>query len=279
MRPAVSAASGIAVRQVCCQPLAGAQFPAERIGLSARLPANYKFAMRVYPTLLVALSISLFATGSPAGQPPVIDPGEQGGPPSDAIVLFDGKDLSKWKSDSGGTARWKVENGCMEVNKTGSILTRDEYGDVQLHIEWAAPEQVSGEGQGRGNSGVYFQGRYEVQVLDSYKNPTYEDGQAAAIYRISPPLVNASRKPGQWQTYDIVFRAPAKDGKGQVRPGSLTVFHNGVLVQDHVELKGEATTAASFSGVTAKGPLLLQDHGNPVRFRNIWIRPLSSNPR
>lgn len=225
-------------------------------------------------SVILSYCVCLLATAAVCAEPPVVDPGEPGGHPSDAIVLFDGKDLSKWRGESGGPARWKIENGYIEVTKTGSILTKDEFGDVQLHIEWATPSEVSGEGQGRGNSGVYFQGRYEVQVLDSFKNPTYPDGQAAAIYKIAAPLVNASRKPGQWQTYDIIFRAPSKDPDGKLRPGFLTVFHNGVLVQDHVPLQGEATTAAKFSGVTAKGPLLLQDHGNPVRYRNIWIRPL-----
>lgn len=209
-----------------------------------------------------------------AAEPPTVDPGAPGQPPSDAIVLFNGKDLSEWKSQSGQEARWKVQDGYMEVNKTGSVLTRRDFGDVQLHIEWSTPAVVKGEGQGRGNSGVYFQGRYEVQVLDSYQNKTYPDGQAAAIYKIAAPLVNASRKPGEWQTYDIIFRAPKPADGGAVQPGFMTVFHNGVLVQDHVPLRGKATTAAQFSGATPKGPLMLQDHGNPVRYRNIWIRPL-----
>ncbi|HEY5912912.1 MAG TPA: DUF1080 domain-containing protein [Verrucomicrobiae bacterium] len=207
-------------------------------------------------------------------EPPVVDPGAPGQPPADAIVLFNGKDLAEWKSESGRDAKWKVQDGYMEVNKTGSVLTRKEFGDVQLHIEWATPAVVQGEGQGRGNSGVYFQGRYEVQVLDSYQNKTYPDGQAAAIYKISAPLVNVSRKPGEWQSYDIIFRAPKPAQGGGVQPGFLTVFHNGVLVQDHVPLKGDATTAAKFSGAVPKGPLMLQDHGNPVRYRNIWVRPL-----
>ena len=207
-------------------------------------------------------------------EPRVVDPGAPGQPPSDAIVLFNGAGLAEWRSESGQDAKWKVQDGYMEVNKTGSVLTRKEFGDLQLHIEWAAPAVVQGEGQGRGNSGVYFQGRYEVQVLDSYQNKTYPDGQAAAIYKISAPLVNASRKPGEWQIYDIIFRAPKPAEGGTVHPGSLTVFHNGVLVQDHVPLRGEATTAARFSGAVPKGPLMLQDHGNPVRYRNIWVRPL-----
>ena len=133
---------------------------------------------------------------------------------------------------------------------------------------------MKGEGQGRGNSGVYFQGRYEIQVLDSYQNPTYSNGQASAFYGFSAPLVNASRKPGEWQTYDIVFHPPQTAADGKVTPGSFTVFHNGVLVQDHIPVSGDATTAAQFKGVTATGPLLLQDHGNPVRYRNVWVRKL-----
>jgi hypothetical protein len=204
-------------------------------------------------------------------EPKVIDPGP---PPSDAIVLFDGTNLSKWKNDSGGEARWVVRDGYAEVNGTGSIMTKDEFGDVQLHVEWATPAKVEGEGQGRGNSGVYLQGRYEIQVLDSYQNKTYPDGQAGAFYGNFPPLVNASRKPGEWQTYDIIFQAPRPSADGKtVQPGFFTVLHNGVLVQNHVPVKS-STTAAAFRGATERGPLVLQDHGNPVRFRNIWIRRL-----
>lgn len=207
-------------------------------------------------------------------EPPVIDPGPLGGPPSDAIVLFDGKDLSKWKGDKGGEAKWKVTEGVVEVNGTGSIVTKEEFGDVQLHVEWATPAEVKGEGQGRGNSGVYLQGRYEIQVLDSYHNKTYFNGQAGAFYLHAAPLVNASRKPGEWQAYDIIFHGPQKGADGKMEPGSFTVLHNGVLVQDHVPVKGDATTAAMFQGLVSKGPLVLQDHGNPVRYRNIWVRPL-----
>ena len=212
--------------------------------------------------------------GEPAPEPVVVDPGGPGQAPGDAIILFDGKDLSKWKNAAGGPANWKVENGYAEVNGSGNIVTREEFGDVQVHVEWASPVEVKGEGQGRGNSGVYLQGRYEVQVLDSYQNKTYPNGQAGAIYGISAPLVNVCRKPGEWQSYDIVFRAPKKDADGKPQTGTITVFHNGVLIQDHVSLKGEATTAAMFQGVTAKGPLVFQDHGNPVRYRSVWLRKL-----
>jgi hypothetical protein len=208
-------------------------------------------------------------------EPPIVTAGIGTEPPSDAVVLFNGRDLSNWRNMKGGAAEWVVKEGAMQVNGTGSIRTKDEYGDVQLHIEWATPSEVSGEGQGRGNSGVYLQGRYEIQVLDSYQNKTYPNGQAGAFYNNFAPLVNASRKPGEWQTYDIIFRAPRKGDNGQVIPGSFTVLHNGVLAQDHVPVAGGATTAAAYKDLAEKGPLLLQDHGNPVRFRNIWLRPLS----
>ena len=207
-------------------------------------------------------------------EPPVIDPGPLGGPPSDAIVLFSGKDLSQWKNEKGGDPKWRLEEGAMVVNGTGSLVSKETFGDCQLHVEWATPSKVEGSDQGRGNSGVYLQGRYEIQVLDSYNNKTYFDGQAGAYYGHSAPLVNASRKPGEWQSYDILFHPPRNDAEGKVIPGSFTVFHSGVLVQDHVPVQGKATTAAQFTGVTPKGPLVLQDHGNPVRYRNIWIRPL-----
>ncbi len=194
--------------------------------------------------------------------------------PSDAIVLFDGSCLENWRAGDGSDAKWKLVKGAMEVNGTGSIMTRQEFGSVQVHVEWRTPSEVKGNGQGRGNSGVYLQGRYEVQVLDSYENETYFDGQAGAIYSKHPPLVNACRKPGEWQTYDIIFHAPklAEDGES-VLPGHFTVLHNGVLIQSHAPIGG-STTASQFRGVAPKGPLLLQDHGNPVQYRNIWIRPL-----
>ncbi len=211
-------------------------------------------------------------------EPPVVTPGSSfshgAPPPADAIVLFDGRDLDAWRSKGDKPAGWKVENGYAEV-RSGGIFTKEEFGDIQLHIEWASPSVVTGKDQGRGNSGVYFQGRYEIQVLDSFENPTYPDGQAGSFYGNAAPLVNASRKPGEWQTYDIVFHAPKLDSDGKVVPGSFTVFHNGVLVQDHVPIKGTATTAAPAQGVVPMGQLHLQDHGNPVRYRNIWLRKLN----
>ena len=214
--------------------------------------------------------------------PPVVTPPSPstrerpGKPPSDAIVLFDGKDLSRWKGRK-GPARWLVlEDGSMQVNRTGDIETVQHFGDCQLHVEWATPERVTGRSQGRGNSGVFLMGRYEIQVLDSYRNVTYADGQAAAIYGQKPPDVNACRPPGEWQTYDIVFRAPRFDGDRLVSPAYVTVLHNGVLVHDHVALLGPTRHRAlpSYSPHPPKGPIKLQDHGNPVRYRNVWVRPL-----
>jgi hypothetical protein len=221
-------------------------------------------------------------------QPRVVEPGTAstpeapGRPPSDAIVLFDGKDLSKWKAANGGPAGWKVEGGAMVVPPPrtpggGQITTRDEFsGDCQLHVEWATPGQVSGQSQGRGNSGVFLLNRYEIQVLDSYDNKTYPDGQAAAIYGQYPPLVNASRKPGEWQSYDIIFRAPRfKDGQ-LVTPAYATILHNGVVVHHAVEVLGPMAhrQLPKYTPHGEKGPISLQDHGNPVRYRNIWIREL-----
>lgn len=218
-------------------------------------------------------------------QPPIVTPGEPstqdkaGTAPSDATVLFDGKDLSKWRKGDGQDAGWKVENGYMEVvGKTGDIFTREQFGpDVQLHIEFATPPPV-GDGQGRGNSGCLFYGRYEIQVLDSYNNPTYPDGQATGIYAYMPPQVNASRKPGEWQFYDIIFEGPRfKDGKLE-KPAYATVFHNGVLTQNHVALIGDTNhrTVGTYKPHPEKGPIKLQDHGNPMRFRNIWIRSIKN---
>ncbi|MEE6186270.1 3-keto-disaccharide hydrolase [Niabella digestorum] len=212
-------------------------------------------------------------------EPRVVTPGATDkDAPSDAIVLFNGKDLAEWESMDGKPAKWTVENGVVTVAKgTGAIKTKKAFGDCQLHIEWRTPAVVKGEGQGRGNSGIFLMGLYELQVLDSYNNRTYSNGQAASIYKQIPPLVNASRKPGEWQTYDIIFIAPRfnKDGslKSQAR---ITVFHNGVLVQNNMAIWG----ATQFIGIATnkahgeKEPLVLQDHGDPVSFRNIWIREL-----
>lgn len=207
-------------------------------------------------------------------QPRVVDAPADAAP-SDAIVLFDGSDLSAW-TGQGGEARWKVEQGYMEVNGTGKIVTRQSFGDCQLHLEFATPAEVQGESQGRGNSGVFFFDRYEVQVLDSYRNPTYPDGQASALYGQFPPMVNASRPPGTWQTYDIVFQAPRFEGEELLSPAVVTVFHNGVLVHHAREMVGATShrNVGRYSPHGPTGPIGLQDHGNPVRFRNVWVRPL-----
>ncbi len=202
-----------------------------------------------------------------------------GQPPSDAIVLFDGQDLSQWQTSKGEPAKWKVENGYFEVvPKTGVIETKQAFGDCQLHVEWAAPDPPRGQDQDRGNSGVYLMGLYEVQVLDSYNNETYADGQAAAVYGQYPPLVNAARPPDQWQSYDIIFHGPRFDKDGKVlRPARVTVLHNGVLVQDNVELTGPTAhrQRPPYQVHPEQLPLMLQEHGHPVRFRNIWVRELS----
>jgi len=200
--------------------------------------------------------------------------------PSDAVILFDGKDLSGWTDTKGSPARWKVENGCMEVAAgTGSIRTKSGFGDCQLHIEWASPAAVRGDGQDRGNSGVYLMDTYEVQVLDSFNNKTYADGSAAAIYGQYPPLVNACRKPGEWQTYDIIFHEPRFDkDKKLVTPARMTVLHNGILVHDNAVVWGPTVQdKPQYAYHPDKMPLSLQDHGHPVRYRNIWIRDLKDS--
>jgi hypothetical protein len=224
------------------------------------------------------LSAQEWKSGIEWEEPKVVDPGPPGGPPSDAIVLFDGTDLSAF---SGGD-KWIIEDGVATAAK-GGLTSKQAFGDCQLHVEWASPEKVTGSGQGRGNSGIYLMGEYEVQILDSWENKTYFDGQAASIYKQSPPLVNASRKPGEWQTYDILFTAPRFKEDGELeRPGMVTVLHNGVVVQHHWELKGRTsyTEAPRYHKHAAKKPFSIQFHGNPVRFRNIWIREIEPrNPK
>lgn len=210
--------------------------------------------------------------------PRKVSPGMNGGAPSDAIVLFDGTNLNEWKSrNDGSAASWKVENGYMEVvGGEGDIMTHKKFGDVQLHIEWSAPTEIKGEGQGRGNSGVFLQERYEVQILDSYESRTYSNGQAASLYKQSIPLVNATVAPGEWNVYDIIYHAPEfNEDAVKVADGYVTVIHNGVVVQNHQRLLG-TTEYIGFPKNPAHGDgsIILQDHGNPVRFRNIWVREL-----
>ena len=196
-------------------------------------------------------------------------------PPADAIVLFDGSDCSRWRNaDKDGT--WKVENGYMEVNGTGSIETKESFGDCQVHLEFATPAKVEGDSQGRGNSGLFLMQRYEVQILDSYQNRTYADGQCGALYGQTPPLVNASMAPGEWQSYDIVFKAPRFDGAKLLTPARITVIHNGVVVQMDQEFIGATAhrAVAQYTAHAAELPFGLQDHGNPMRFRNVWVRRL-----
>jgi hypothetical protein len=220
--------------------------------------------------------------------PPVVTPASQpGGAPSDAIVLFDGSNLSHWtshastitKAGSAGAPEWKVADGYFEVvPKTGDLASVEKFGDAQIHVEWSSPTVITGNSQGRGNSGVLLMGRYEVQVLDSWNNPTYADGQAGAIYGQWPPLANAVRKPGEWNVYDIVFEAPKFEGEKLVKPAYITVFCNGVLLHNRKESMGPMVyrQVAHYIPQPAEDSLVLQNHGNPVRYRNIWVRRLST---
>ncbi len=216
--------------------------------------------------------------------PPIITPGATSADaPSDAVVLFDGTaaSMANWTDVNDVPSKWRVADGYMEsVKGAGYVQTKNEFGSCQLHVEFATPSRVQGSSQDRGNSGVFLQGQYEVQVLDSYDNRTYPDGQCSALYGRAVPLVNACRKPGEWQTYDIVYHRPTFDKDSNVtRKATFTVFHNGVLVQDHVELTGGTGwrgphAISDYEPHGDKGPIMLQDHGNPVRYRNIWVREL-----
>lgn len=226
--------------------------------------------------------------------PEVVTPGENGQAPSDAIVLFDGENIDNWgmaprgerlnilNSDNEdrttGPSEWTVENGVMTVAPgTGDIMTRKGFGDIQLHLEWKTPKEIDGEGQGRGNSGIFLQGLYEIQILDSYENPTYPNGQAGSVYKQSIPLFNASLPPGEWQTFDIFFEAPVfRDDGRLVKPAYVTVVHNGVLIQHHTRIEGPTVFRGlpEYTKHPEKLPIRLQDHGDLVSFRNIWVREL-----
>jgi hypothetical protein len=251
-----------------------------------------KFSVLIGALLALACAASSHAQVDPKWEihdrnrpnPPVITPGTTstqdaaGKPPSDAIVLFDGKDSSHWVQKDGSPSKWTVADGYMEVApKTGEIHTKESFGDCQLHVEFREPSPPKGEDQDRGNSGVFLMGQYEIQVLDSYNSKTYADGQAGAVYGQYPPLVNASRAPGEWQTYDIIWHGPRFDTSGKLsKPAHVTVIHNGVLVQDNVELTGPTGhhVRPPYAAGPDKLPLALQDHNHPVRYRNIWIRNL-----
>lgn len=216
-------------------------------------------------------------------QPEVVTPGTfstqetPGQPPSDALVLFNGTNLDNWHNGKNEPAPWTVENGYLQVRpKSGDIYSKEEFGDCQVHIEWSAPNPPSGKSQGRGNSGLFLMGRYEVQILDTYNNPTYADGSASAIYGQTPPQVNSVRPPGEWNVYDVIWEAPRfKEGKLE-KPAHITVLVNGIVTQNHTMLIGDTPwrSVGKYTPHSERGPLRLQDHGNPMRFRNIWVRPL-----
>jgi hypothetical protein len=213
-----------------------------------------------------------YLTGIEWQEPPIVTPGKANSdPPSDAVILFDGKDLSAWENGD----KWKIENGVAIVRDT-DITTKQSFGDCQLHVEWSQPSDIKGSSQGRGNSGVFLMDRYEMQVLDSYNNKTYFDGQAGAIYKQTPPMANAMRPPGEWNTYDIIWTAPVFNDDGTLKsPAYITALHNGVLVLNHFELQGNTpfNRAPSYEA-HGKLPIHLQNHGNPIRYRNIWVREI-----
>jgi hypothetical protein len=239
--------------------------------------------MMIRETTLLAPIASILFLASPVAaeeylngiqweKPAIVTPGSSDSePPSDAKVLFDGKNLSNWNH----AERWSVEDGNMIAGR-GKVVSKDSFGDCQLHIEWSAPTPPRGRGQGRGNSGVFFIDTYEIQILDSFDNETYHDGQAGAIYKQTPPQVNATRKPGQWNTYDVFWTAPKFDGDKLVSPAYITAIHNGVLILNHFELQGDTpyNRPPQYKPHAATGPISIQDHGNPVRFRNIWVREI-----
>ncbi|MFA6242637.1 MAG: DUF1080 domain-containing protein [Candidatus Hydrogenedentales bacterium] len=272
---------------MCVAPYANAKSPKPKIKEWSTMEKNSEGKMEEVWYMTIDGVMVHETDPAKSSPPPIITPGTPssqevpGTAPSDAVVLFDGKDLSNWTATKEGEAtKWIVSNGAMSPTKdSGMIRSKQEFGSCQLHVEFATPTPPEGEGQGRGNSGVFLMGRYEVQVLDSFNNTTYFDGQCSALYGRNKPLVNACRKPGEWQSYDIVFHRPVFKGKKVVKPATFTVFHNGVLVHDNYQLTGGTGWRGQHS-ITPytphgdKGPIELQDHGNPVLFRNVWVREL-----
>ncbi|MCC7421005.1 MAG: DUF1080 domain-containing protein [Planctomycetaceae bacterium] len=239
------------------------------------LPGRFVIAAVVMASVCFvrAAYVTEYISGITWDEPKVIQPDPV---PSDAIVLFGGTDMSEW---SGGE-NWDVKDGIATAQKNG-ITSKRNFGDCQLHVEWASPEKVEGSGQGRGNSGIYLMGKYEVQILDSFDNKTYFDGQCGAVYKQRPPMVNACRKPGEWQSYDILFTAPRFDDSGKVtKPAAVTVLQNGVVLHNHFELLGGTfyDRPPAYEKHSDKLPIHIQFHGNPVRFRNIWVRELADLP-
>lgn len=237
--------------------------------------ARHGGSLAVVAVVLMTSSLSRgqeYLTGIEWPEPKVVDPGDSAAdPPEDAVVLFDGTDLSAWENGD----RWRVEDGVAIIGR-GEIRSKQAFGDCQVHIEWSAPTPPRGRGQGRGNSGLFF-GPYEMQILDSYDNETYFDGQAASIYKQTPPLVNAMRPPGEWNVYDVIWTAPRFNDDGSLKsPAYITALHNGVLVLNHFELLGDTpfNRPPRYEKHPVKQPIRLQDHGNPVRFRNIWVREI-----
>ena len=240
-----------------------------------------------WPRVVVLLGgcATFLAVFSLPGSPPaayaprrVVDPGLGGASPSDAVILFNGKDLSRW-TNKGGEPRWKVEDGVVTVVPgTGDLTTRESFGDIQLHLEWRIPPAVTGDGESRGNSGIKLHEAYEIQILDSYGSVTNALTQAGAVYKQWPPLVNVCRKPGEWQSYEIVFRSPHFEADGRLKKnGTFTVFQNGVLIQDRVKIQGRTNSTQPVKP-DLKQPFFLQDHGSAVSFRNIWVRELEPEP-
>lgn|GEM_PF-177067 len=257
---------------VCIQMLPELPHPAESVP-ETTVKRSYLLLYLTVMTFVPSASAQEWKSGVEWQEPPVVTPGKRNHhAPSDAIILFDGTNLEEWENGE----LWKIEDGNAIPEQT-NIYSKRHFGDIQLHVEWAAPKEIESKGQGRGNSGIFLMDRYEVQVLDSYKNETYFDGQAAGIYKQTPPMVNAMRRPGEWNTYDIFFTAPKFRTNGDLEtPAYVTVMHNGVLVQNHFEILGPTNYIAAphYEAHAEAAPIRIQFHGNPVRFRNIWVREL-----